>query len=171
MQTHCWKCVVVFVKSKSKSEAWALFNLRFLWIVHCSNVLISQLLKMFTVNNEKMFVFKGYLLHFQKLCQGWNKFPVISQDSFVVIHNRAESTKHCFIRTLVLVSSVRFSSLEILWIIEIVWVLQNRRRKITAQKPAGILYKHFHAHKIISDLFGFYPVSPIFGPSTTLCML
>lgn len=86
---------------------------------------------------------------------------VISQDSFVVIYNRAESTKHSFIRTLVLVSSVRFASLEILWIIEIVRVLQNQRRKITAQKPVWILYKHFHAHKIISDLFGFSPVSPI----------
>lgn len=73
---------------------------------------------------------------------------VISQDSFIVIHNRAECETLCFIRTLVLVSSLHFASLELLWIIEIVWVWQKWKRKITTQKPCvWISYKHFHAQK------------------------
>lgn len=86
--------VVVFVKSQSKSEAWDLFNSRFLWIVHCRNVLISQLLKTFTVNNENMLGFGGYLLHYQKLCQGWNKFLLSARTLLLsfIIELRVQNT-------------------------------------------------------------------------------
>lgn len=92
---------------------------------------------------------------------------VISQDSFIVIHNRAESAKHSFIRTLVLVSLVHFASLEILWIIEIVWVLKMKKKNNYTKICVNIV----QAFSCTKKLFLIYLVSiqfpPYVGPSAT----